>query len=73
MKIRGKKHTFGDTIKALSFDDFKKHCQGLKIFAELPIKERNSKIKEVYGDLNKDANKGKKLKSNKDLHRDDKG
>jgi len=71
MKIRGQKHTFGEPVKSLSYDEFKKHCQGLKIFEQLPIKERNLKIKEAYGDLTGNAKKIPKSKPGSDLHSND--
>lgn len=71
MKIRGKKHTFGESVKSLDFNEFKKHCEGLKIFTELPIKERNDKIKEAYGKYSGDAKKSSKSKSGSDIHSND--
>jgi hypothetical protein len=71
MIIRGSKHTFGDSVRSLGFDDFKKHCEGLKIFAQLPVKERNDKIKEAYGKYSRDVKQGKKSKPGSDLHSND--
>ena len=68
MNIRGQKHTFGDSIKSLSFDEFKKHCAGLRIFTQLPIKERNLKIKEAYGNLKGNVKQVSEPESGSDLH-----
>jgi hypothetical protein len=70
MKIRGSKHTFGDGVKSLKFNEFKEHCEGLRIFAQLPIKERNDKIKEAYGNLTGNVKQVSKPESGSDLHSD---
>ena len=44
-----------DVIGGLNKKDFKDHCLQLPIFIQLPKKERNEKINEIYGKLHPNA------------------
>ena len=54
-----------DVIGGLSKKDFKEHCLALesKIFTQLPKKERNDKINEIYGELHPNAKPVSKTES----------
>lgn len=70
--IRGKKHTFNlDVVGSFSSDKFKSHCESLNIFKQLPIKERNDKIKEAYGNLKTNVKQISKARSGSDIHSND--
>lgn len=73
--IRGKKHSFNiDVVSKLSESEFKEHCSLLPIFIQLPEKERNSKIKEAYGNLTanaKESGKSGKQSSGRNLRDSD--
>lgn len=72
--IRNKKHTFNiDVVGGYSLDEFKKHCKDLVIFNQLPIKERVAAIKEAYGIVKGNVEKGKGGKSIQDIPTDNKG
>jgi hypothetical protein len=72
--IRGMKHIFNmDYVSKLGEKEFKEHCLTLKIFTQLPEKERNLKIKEAYGNIKSDAAKSRKPGeqiSGRDIHSD---
>ena len=56
ISIRNKTHTFNmDVIGGLNKKEFKDHCLQLPIFIQLPKKERNDKINEIYGKLHPNA------------------
>ena len=69
--IRGKKINFDKVIGTYSKDEFTKLCNSLPVFQELPIKERNDKIKEAYGNFKGNVKQSKKPKSRLDLHSND--
>lgn len=70
--IRGKSHTFNmNVIGKMNDKEFKEHCLELPIFIQLPVKERNAKIKEVYGEYFGNAKKSRKSKSGSDIHGND--
>jgi hypothetical protein len=71
--IRGKKHTFGDVVLSYDFKKFKEHCEGLKIFQQLPIEERKAKIKETYGNISRNVKKDERSESVQDLSGSDNG
>lgn len=66
--IRGKKATFNDNVNKYSYDEFEKLCLNMPVFIQLPLKERNNKIKELYGKYFPNAKKIPKSKSGSDLH-----
>lgn len=64
--IRNKKHTFNtDVVSKLSEKEFKEHCLTLKIFTQLPKKERDVKIKEAYGNLTTNAKESRSTGKNR--------
>lgn len=66
--IRGKKITFDKVVGTYSKDEFAKLCNSLPVFKELPIKERNLKIKEAYGNLKGNVKQVSKPELGSDLH-----
>lgn len=62
--IKGKTTNFDvKAVSKLSIKEFEQFCLGLSTFKQLAPKERNKKIKEVYGKLRPNVKQVQKPKS----------
>lgn len=75
IEYKGRKSNWNDKwLKTLTEDEFKELCLGTSTFKKMPLKERNLKIKEAYGNLQSNAKKSRKSGkeiSGGDLHHSD--
>lgn len=71
VKIRGKKTTFNkDVVGKLDFKGFKNMCLKMPSFISLPEKEREQKIKELYGKYFPNAKKVRESRPGSDIYAD---